>query len=107
MILVRLSPGPTAGVKTPNPEIVADVLWAAAVPEDRLEHVRARPGPAGGDIHIALFHNPVGCEPVADLALRLCRRAITTAPVLIGWTATSLEPAPTTAAAWAPGTEVS
>jgi hypothetical protein len=105
MVLVGLSPGPRAGAETSNPEIVTDILWAAAIPEDHLEHIRARHGPDGRDIHVALFHDYIGCELVSDIALRLCLRAVTGAPVLTGWTAFSLERAPATPTAWALGTE--
>lgn len=98
MILVRLSPSPTARIKTLSPEIVADILWAAAIPEDHLEHVRARCGPVGGDIDAALFHKDAGEAPsvgtdVVHVALNLCRRAITVSPTLDGWSAGPLVPA--------------
>ncbi|MEZ0106326.1 hypothetical protein ABH920_000307 [Catenulispora sp. EB89] len=90
MALLRLCPGPDARISTPSPEIVADILWAAAVPADGLEHIRARHGPTPTAIDLALFHIGSEAETVADIALRLCRRAIDAAPALAGWTATRI-----------------
>ena len=91
MVLIRLSPSPAAGVKVLSPEVAVDILWAAATPEDRLEHIRARHGPTKNDIDIALFHKDmkaaVHSEPAVNAALRLCHRAISVAPVLGGWLA--------------------
>ena len=94
MVLVRLASGPVARVKVLNPQIAADVLWAAAIPEDHLEHVRAQPGPGSGEIDIAVFHKDAGAESGDAVALGLCRRAIASAPVLAGWHASPLTPAP-------------
>ena len=69
-----------------NPDIVADILWAAAIPGDRLEHVRARQGLVAGVVDVAVFHRPT-TTPGEQEALHLCQRAIATAPVLAGWTA--------------------
>jgi hypothetical protein len=60
MALVRIAPGPSAHTKVLNTQIATDVLWAAAIPEDRLEHVRARLGLLAGDIDIAVFHQESG-----------------------------------------------
>jgi hypothetical protein len=91
LILIRLTADGTAAAPgaDPDPEIVADVIWAAAVPADRLEHLRTRPGPHPGCVDVALFHRP-GHPSAADLAHGLCQRAITTAPFLHGFTARPL-----------------
>lgn len=94
MVLVRIAPDPSAHIKVLNTQIATDILWAAAIPEDRLEHVRARPGPLAGDIDIAVFHKESGAETDTAVALGLCRRAIGSAPVLAGWHASPLTPAP-------------
>ena len=89
LTLIRLSapPQPRTPHREPtSPDIVADILWATAIPDDRLEHIRTRYGPVAGVVDLAVFHRPGG-RPAADLALQLCHRAIGIAPVLAGWTA--------------------
>jgi hypothetical protein len=75
-----------------SPEIVADILWAVALPADGLEHVRARHGP-GGQIDLAIFHRTDLVAQNPEDCLALCRRAIATAPALTGWTAQRLRTA--------------
>lgn len=89
IILVRLMRG-SAAVAAPAPETVVDVLWAVAKPDDRLEHVRARSGPRPDTVDLAMFHGGAGPVPSRDLALRLSRRALATAPALSGWVAAAL-----------------
>lgn len=84
LVLVRLTAPATIPPPALNPEAVVDILWSAAVPNDRLEHVRARHGPSPGAVDLAIFLR-VGATPVAEAAESLCRRAITTAPSLSGW----------------------
>lgn len=79
-----------AAAPTPSPETVVDVLWAVAEPDDRLEHVRARSGPRPGIVDLAMFHCGIGPVSSRDLALRLSRRALATAPSLSGWVAAAL-----------------
>jgi hypothetical protein len=66
LIAVRLAAGAEARNRRLSPETVADVLWASALPGDRLEHVRARWGPAPGTVDVVLFHLPAGLEPTAS-----------------------------------------
>lgn len=95
MVLIRLTPR-SAGVRgAVGPELAADILWAAALPGDRLEHIRARAGPHAPDIDLVLFHRAVSVtgqegEAPQDTSLRLCRRAIARSPALAGWSATVL-----------------
>jgi hypothetical protein len=90
MVLIRLTP-PGAGVVHPvSPDTVLDILWAAALPGDRLEHIRARPGPRAPDLDLVLFHRSrptTEPEPAttAHTSLQLCRRAIQSSPTLSGW----------------------
>lgn len=95
LVLIRLTP-PGAGVRRPvSPELATDILWAAALPTDRLEHIRARPAPRGPDIDLALFHRARStteqeAEAAENLSLLLCRRAIDSSPALAGWRAAFL-----------------
>jgi hypothetical protein len=90
LVIVRLAAGPEARNRLLSPETLVDVLWAAAVPADQLEHVRARQGPDPGSVDAVLFHLPADTGSTIDVALRLCRRALLTAPSLSGWTLTPL-----------------
>ena len=83
-MLVRLSPSAAGAWRPVSPEILADILWATSVRAGGLEHIRAREGPLPGLVDVALFIQP-NSEPAVDLALRLCRRAIRTSPLLDGW----------------------
>lgn len=87
--LIRLMPPATGPRHAVGAEVAVDLLWAAALPDDRLEHIRARPGP-DTQIDLALFHRPTASaetalETAAALSIRLCRRAIKTSPALAGW----------------------
>lgn len=91
LVLVRLTRGSAADPAL-NPETVVDVLWAVANPGDQLEHVRARTGPTPNVVDLAMFHMGTGPVSSRDLALRLSRRALATAPSLSGWVAAPLSP---------------
>lgn len=87
LVLVRLTvPTASAAVPPPpiSPEVVVDIVWSATVPDDRLEHVRARHGPGPGTVDLAIFLRD-GATPVTEAAEALCRRAIATAPSLSDW----------------------
>lgn len=97
MVLIRLAPGPDMRSRPLTPEIAVDILWSAAIPDDRLEHIRARHGPGPETVDLALFHTTDGPDSTAattTTALCLCYRAIETAPALAGWTATALTSGP-------------
>jgi hypothetical protein len=94
LILLRLT-APPAGCVGSNrqpldPEIIADVIWTTAIPDDRLEHIRARPGPDSRSVDLVLFLRTIANRPGTEAALTMCRRAIDTAPALGGWTATAI-----------------
>lgn len=96
MTLIRLTPpAATAGSSQnpapdlPSPEVVADILWAAAIPADALEHVRARSGP-GRQIDVAIFHRTGPTVGGRETCLALCRRAIAHSPALAFWAAEPL-----------------
>jgi hypothetical protein len=95
MVLIRLAPGPDMRNRPLTPEIAVDILWSAAIPDDRLEHIRARHGPGPETVDLALFHTTDGPDSTAaTTALCLCYRAIETAPALAGWTAVALTSGP-------------
>jgi hypothetical protein len=94
MVLVRMAPDLAAEcLSNPGPQVLTDILWAASIPDDRVEHIRARAGPAVGAIDVALFFRS-GTGPSIALALRLCDRAIHTSPALTGWDPTVLPHSP-------------
>lgn len=89
LVLVRLI-APNGGEVTdrqPDPETVADILWANTAVDDRLEHIRARHGPTAGSFDLALFYRTGPASPT-ELAECLCRRTITASPALGGWVIT-------------------
>jgi hypothetical protein len=92
LVLVRMSPTPAAWPRRLSPQIVADILWAAAIPDDRLERTTARTASVSDSITVALFIRK-GTRSAADKALDLCLRAIRGSPALAGWTADRLDPA--------------
>lgn len=83
----RPEPGPTpigAGLLT-------DILWANTTPDDLVEHINVR-ARADGAWTAALFlkapTTTLARSPdTVAVALRICLSAVTTAPVLTGWTA--------------------
>ncbi|WP_194907063.1 hypothetical protein [Catenulispora rubra] len=89
LVLVRLSAPNGGGVtdRHPDPEAVADILWANAAVDDRLEHIRARHGPTAGSFDLALFYRSGPASPT-ELAECLCHRTITASPALDGWVMT-------------------
>ena len=108
LIPIRLAAGAGPQSADLSPEMLADVLWAGALPTDRLEHIRARHGPTPGTVDVALFILPAGAgrtagsslESSADIALRLCRRVLDASPALAGWHLTLLGSAPTPHMTW-------
>lgn len=99
MVLIRLTgPSPSPADRTQQPEylvptLATDVIWANAVPDDRLEYVHARAGPHAGTIDLALFHRADPRRaPSGAMALALCNRAIVNSPSLRAWTARPLPP---------------
>ncbi|WP_404954763.1 hypothetical protein [Streptomyces sp. 147326] len=85
MTLLFLSAPPDHPVRLVDRHLVTDVIWAVAVPADRLEHVYTRS--AEGRLDIALFLLAAGAEEADSVGDRIMRRALTGAPVLAGWRA--------------------
>jgi hypothetical protein len=83
LAVVHLIAGPGVTRRDLEPEIVVDIVWAAAVPADRLEYVRARTRPGG--IDLVLFHRSGPGAPASVAARLLIDRARANAPPLRGW----------------------
>lgn len=97
---VLTAPTPAAGTAL-GVQVLADILWANADPAEGLEHVNVRTGPEPGSYTVGMFLLPLGFghagsdseadseadsdSDSASRALRLCRRAIHSAPALSGW----------------------
>jgi len=65
--------------------VIVDVLWAAAAPGDRIEHISARSAPRHIDIGIYTRRTPEQ-DPDPPAAEGVVRRALASAPLLRGWT---------------------
>jgi hypothetical protein len=103
-LVVLTAPTPAAGTAI-GPQVLGDILWANADPAEGLEHVSVRAGPEPGSYTVGMFLLPLGSghadagteadtgsetdidseADAANCALRLCRRAIQSAPALSGW----------------------
>ncbi|ACU73907.1 hypothetical protein Caci_5047 [Catenulispora acidiphila DSM 44928] len=83
LVLVRLT-APATVPPPVSPEAVVDILWSVAVPDDRLEHVRARHGPRPEAVDLGVFVR-TDATSAEEAATSLCRRAIATAPSLSDW----------------------
>ena len=71
---------------------MTDILWANALPEDRVEHISISPDDDPRVLIVALFFraelfgvDASGAVSGADRGLRLARAAIATSPTLMGW----------------------
>lgn len=79
----------TLGVRTEAADrslpagVAVDLLWAAARPEDRLEHVYCEP--ADGRLDFVFFVRSLSVAAACDAVAAICRRATATAPALRGW----------------------
>jgi hypothetical protein len=71
-----LLPGETE--RAPPPATVVDLIWAHAIPDDKLEHVRA--STSTERIDLVLFIDAVDGDEAAALADRLCARAAGSGP---------------------------
>lgn len=83
IVIVLTAPAKSAP-PTISAEIVVDLLWAAALPGDRVEHIHARAGPDGFDV---LFYH-LGTDQIAatENIVRLCCRAVSGTGELSMWT---------------------
>ncbi len=90
MTLMFLSAPPDHPFRSIDRNLVTDVIWATAVPGDRLEHVYARS--AEGRLDIALFLLAVGAEEAASAGDRIIRTALAGTPALAGWRTDRIPP---------------
>jgi hypothetical protein len=76
-----------AGGEAPQPElesgVISDILWAAARPDDGLEHIYART--ATGRIDVTFFHRAESLSAALAAAGSICRRSLNSSPTLRGW----------------------
>ncbi|MFD6968568.1 hypothetical protein [Streptomyces sp. NPDC059979] len=63
--------------------VVTDIVWAAAVPDDNLEHVHAKA--AAGRIDLTFFHRTNSLAEALSAAGEICRRALNSSPSLSQW----------------------
>jgi hypothetical protein len=73
-----------------GPHVASDILWAAARPEDLIEHIYVRVVHRG--LYLAFYHQARDHEIAARTVVCLCQRAGDASPLLRGWTVHILEP---------------
>ncbi|MFE5584081.1 hypothetical protein [Kitasatospora sp. NPDC056531] len=83
LTLIALTPADPVAVRLPDRRRIIDLLWAAAGPGERLEHVSAQVGPQ--DIRLGLFTVATPELTAGAAALAICRRALAISPPLSGW----------------------
>jgi hypothetical protein len=67
-----------------NAAVVVDLLWAATLPGDRVEHIHARAGPDGFDV--LFYHLETDRTAATENIAQLCRRAVSGTGKLSMWT---------------------
>lgn len=72
-----------AGAAKLESATVTDIVWAAAVPSDDLEHVHAKT--ASGLIELTFFHRTSTLDGALSAAAEICRRALNSSPTLTQW----------------------
>ncbi|WP_448321796.1 hypothetical protein [Streptomyces sp. CO7] len=85
-VVVRMTPPPPVGEVVSTAASVESMIWAAALPQDCLEHLTVARGDE--DLSIVVFvraHDLAHAEEQVD---RLMRRTLGQAPPLDGWTVT-------------------
>lgn len=63
--------------------VVTDIVWAAAMPADDLEHVHAKT--ASGRIELTFFHRTASLADALSAAGAISRRALNSSPTLASW----------------------
>lgn len=96
LILMTLTPpADRAAGAAVSPQTITDILWANTSPGSRIEHINVCVGPNPDSYTATMFvprptTDPPSAGPPAEvyaIAIRTCRSAIATSPVLAGWTA--------------------
>lgn len=72
--------------------VVTDIVWAAAMPADDLEHVHAKS--ASGRIDLTFFHRTSSLADALSAAGEICRRALNSSPSLSQWRISSASQLP-------------
>ena len=93
-VAIAIQPGPAAAPCRIDAIAVADILWANALPQDRLEHIKSGAGPdsgpAGAGVDIVLFLHAEDLLTAGQCALAVCLRALGSSPELRNWDLVSL-----------------
>ncbi|MEU6297788.1 hypothetical protein [Streptomyces erythrochromogenes] len=76
-------PGPGPGPGPADERRLLRLLWGAARPGERLEHISVRSGPHGVDL--GLFTVATPGTTAAGAALAICRRALAPPSAFHGW----------------------
>ncbi|MEU8673468.1 hypothetical protein [Streptomyces sp. NPDC048560] len=63
--------------------VVTDIVWAAAMPDDDLEHVHAKT--TSGRIELTFFHRTGSLADALSAAGAISRRALNSSPTLAQW----------------------
>ncbi|MGW6706914.1 hypothetical protein ACWGDE_18750 [Streptomyces sp. NPDC054956] len=85
MAAVELTASPQAPRQRLDPNLLSDVLWACAEPDDRTQHLTVMTRDGRADL--VLYFLAESTEAARTAALHGVRRAIATSPMLSGWTA--------------------
>ncbi|MFI9362325.1 hypothetical protein ACIG5E_14920 [Kitasatospora sp. NPDC053057] len=80
---IALTPADPVAVRPPDRRQIIDLLWAAAAPGERLEHVSVQVRPHG--IRLGMFTVATPGLTARAAALAICRRALAISPPLSGW----------------------
>ncbi|MFH8385945.1 hypothetical protein ACH4E7_34345 [Kitasatospora sp. NPDC018058] len=83
LTLIALTAADPVAVRPPDRRHIIDLLWAAAAPGERLEHVSVQARPH--DIRLGMFTVATPGLTARAAALAICRRALAISPPLSGW----------------------
>jgi hypothetical protein len=85
-LFVRMTPSRPTREAAPSAAAIEDMIWAAAVPQDCLEHLTVARG--HDDLSVAVFVRARDLAHAGQQVDRLIRRMLGQAPPLAGWTVT-------------------
>ena len=68
-----------------EPEVVVDIIWASALPTDRLQHVRVSESVEHGVLNVVLLMHAAGVEAAVCVGEALLDRSAIASRRLIGW----------------------
>ncbi|UQI46532.1 hypothetical protein M1P56_20350 [Streptomyces sp. HU2014] len=90
MTVITLAATGTRACQVLDGAQVTDVLWLAAVADDRLEHISIRCSP--GRLHLGIFTAAPPEAVAGAAALGICRRALAMSPLLRDWSVHAVRP---------------